>query len=322
MLSRVAEHVYWLNRYIERADNVARFVDVNFHLHLDLPGANGEQWEPLVRTTGDYDAFMAAYGSVTRENALQFLAFDLNNTNSIASCLRNARENARTIREIIPSEIWEHINTFHIMVRDAARIPAIFDSPHEFLSRVRSDSNLAIGLTESAMPRGEVWHFARLGRYLERADKTLRILDVKTFLELPSVVDVGDAMDSIQWAALLRSASAYEAYRKKHGRLEPDRVAQFLVLDREFPRAVLFCVNAVDESLHAISRTPEDGYSNRAEQRIGQLASELAYADIQTVIAEGLHEYLDALQAKLNVIGEAIFDTYFALDPATAAAAR
>ncbi|HRI86657.1 MAG TPA: alpha-E domain-containing protein [Candidatus Hydrogenedentes bacterium] len=319
MLSRVAESVYWLNRYIERADNVARFVDVNFHLHLDLPSANGEQWEPLVRTTGDYDVFMATYGAVTRENALQFLAFDLNNPNSIASCLRSARENARIIREIIPSEIWEHINTFHIMVRDAARIPNIVYSPHDFLARVRSDSNLAIGLTESAMPRGEVWHFARLGRYLERADKTLRILDVKTFLELPSIVDIGDAIDAIQWSALLRSASAFEAYRKRHGRIEPDRVAQFLLLDREFPRAVLFCVNAVDESLHAISRTPEDGYSNRAEQRVGLLTSELAYADIQTIIAAGLHEYLDALQAKLNVVGDAVFDTYFALHPISAA---
>ncbi|MDZ4859802.1 MAG: alpha-E domain-containing protein [Candidatus Hydrogenedentes bacterium] len=315
MLSRVAESVYWLNRYIERADNVARFVDVNFHLHLDLPGEDGEQWEPLVRTTGDYDTFMAAYGLVTRENVLQFLAFDMKNPNSILACLRGARESARGIREIIPSEIWEHINTFYIMVRDAARVRGIIESPHGFLTRVRSDSNLAIGLAESTMPRGEVWQFARLGRYIERADKTLRILDLKTFLELPSVVDVGDAMDSIQWAALLRSASAYEAYRKKHGRIEPDRVAQFLVLDREFPRAVLYCVNEADESLHAISRTPEDGYSNRAEQRIGQLASELAYADIQTVLAEGLHEYLDTLQAKLNSIGDAIFDTYFALEP-------
>lgn len=315
MLSRVADSVYWMNRYIERADNVARFVDVNFHLHLDLPSVNGDQWDALIHTTGDYDAFVGRLGQPTRETALQFLAFDTLNPNSILSCLGAARENARTIREAIPSEIWEHVNTYYIMVREAAQHRALFDSPHEFLEQVKSDSHLFTGITENCMPHGEVFHFARLGRFIERADKTLRIMDVKTFLELPSRVDAGDAIDSIQWAALLRSVSAFEAYRKRHGRIEPDRVAQFLVLDREFPRAVLYCVHAAEDSLHAISRTPEDSFSNRAEQRIGQLASELAYADIQTIVAEGLHDYLDELQAKLNKVGDAIFDTYFALNP-------
>lgn len=315
MLSRVAESIYWMNRYIERADNVARFVDVNFHLHLDMPSLNGEQWNALIHTTGDYDAFSARLGVPTRETALQFLAFDTANPNSILSCLSAARENARTIREIIPSEIWEHVNTFHIMVREAAQRSALFDSPHEFLEQVKCESHLFTGIAHNCMPHGEVWHFARLGRFIERADKTLRVLDAKTFMELPSRLDVGDALDAIQWAALLRSVSAFEAYRKRHGTIEPDRVAQFLVLDRECPRAVLYCVHAAEDSLHAISHTPEDSFSNRAEQRIGQLASELAYADIQTIIAEGLHDYLDDLQAKLNKVGDAIFDTYFALHP-------
>ncbi|MBM3288899.1 MAG: alpha-E domain-containing protein [Candidatus Hydrogenedentes bacterium] len=315
MLSRVADSIYWMNRYIERADNVARFVDVNYHLHLDLPSVDGDQWGPLVRATGDYAAFASRYGAPTRETALQFLAFDRDNPNAIVSCLHAARENARTIREIIPSEIWEHVNTFYLMVRDAARAARELDSPHDFLERVKSENHLFTGITENCMPHGEVYHFARLGRYIERADKTLRIMDVKTFLELPSRIDVGDAIDLIQWSALLRSASGFEAYRKRHGGIEPERVAQFLVLDREFPRAVLYCVHAAEDSLHAISHTPEDSFSNRAEQRIGQLASELAYADIQTIVAEGLHEYLDDLQAHLNTVGDAIFDTYFALHP-------
>ena len=315
MLSRVADSIYWMNRYIERADNVARFVDVNYHLHLDLPSVRADQWEPLVRATGDYAAFCARHDAPDRDNALQFLAFDTLNPNSIVSCLHAARENARTIREIIPSEIWEHVNTFYIMVRDAARGADAIDSPHEFLERVKSENHLFTGISENCMPHGEVYHFARLGRYIERADKTLRIMDVKSFLELPSPIDVGDAIDLIQWSALLRSASAFEAYRKRHGGIEPDRVAQFLVLDREFPRAVLYCVHAAEDSLHAISHTPEGAFSNRAEQRIGQLASELAYADIQTIVAEGLHDYLDDLQAQLNTVGDAIFDTYFALTP-------
>lgn len=315
MLSRVADSIYWMNRYIERADNVARFVDVNFHLHLDMPSVNGGMWEAPIQTTGDYDAFIERLGKPTRETALQFLAFDTLNPNSILSCLSAARENARTIREVIPSEIWEHVNTFYIMVREASHMRSFFDSPHEFLEQVKSESHLFTGISENCMPHGEAWHFARLGRFIERADKTLRILDVKTFLELPSRAEVGDAFESIQWASLLRSVSAFEAYRKRHGAIEPDRVAQFLVLDREFPRAVLYCVHAAEDSLHAISRTPEDSFSNRAEQRIGQLASELAYADIHSIATEGLHEYLDDLQKKLNKVGDAIFDTYFALNP-------
>ncbi len=315
MLSRVADSIYWMNRYIERADNVARFVDVNYHLHLDLPSVNGEQWEALIHTTGDYAPFVERFGKPTRETAFRFLAFDTLNPNSILSCLCAARENARTVREIIPSEIWEHVNTYYIMVREAAQRRATFDSPHEFLELVKSEGHQFTGITHNCMPHGEVWHFARLGRFIERADKTLRIMDVKTFLERPGRADMGDTIDSIQWAALLRSVSAFEAYRKRYGPIEPDRVAQFLVLDREFPRAVLYCVHAAEDALHAISHTPEDSFSNRAEQRIGQLASELAYADIQSIIAEGLHEYLDEIQAKLNKVGDAIFDTYFALHP-------
>lgn len=315
MLSRVADSIYWMNRYIERADNVARFVDVNFHLHLDLPSINGQQWEALIHTTGDFDAFTGRLGRPTRETAFRFLAFDTLNPNSILSCLSAARENARTVREIIPSEIWEHINTYYIMMREAANHPGICDSPHDFLEQVKSEGHQFTGITHNCMPHGEVWHFARLGRLIERADKTLRIMDLKTFLESPERGERERAVDAIQWVALLRSVSAYEAYRKRHGSIMPDRVAQFLVLDREFPRAVLYCVHNAEDSLHSISHTPEDSFSNRAEQRIGQLASELAYADIQSIIEEGLHEYLDELQAKLNKVGDAIFDTYFALHP-------
>ena len=312
MLSRVADSIYWTSRYVERAENVARFLDVNLHLHLDLPSATGEQWEPMVYITGDYKVFIERYGAATRENVIQFLAFDLENPNSIHSCLRAARDNARSIREIIPSEMWEQVNTFYLMVSDAARRGDVMDAPHDFFTRVKMASHLYTGLTVTCMPHNEGWHFCRLGRLIERADKTSRILDVKYFLLLPSVTDVGSTFDSIQWAALLRSASAYEAYRKRHGRIAPERVVQFLLLDREFPRAVLYCLDRTQDSLHAISQTPEGSFKNAAEQRCGQLLAELAYADVAQVIRGGLHEFLDGFQAKLNRVGEAIFDTYFA----------
>lgn len=316
MLSRVADSIYWTSRYIERAENVARFLDVNLHLHLDLPVASGEQWEPMVYITGDYKRFIEHYGSATRENVIQFLAFDLENPNSIHSCLRAARDNARSIREIIPSEMWEQVNTFYLMVSDAARHGDIMDAPHDFFTRVKMASHLYTGLTVTCMPHNEGWHFCRLGRLIERADKTSRILDVKYFLLLPSVTDVGSTFDAIHWAALLRSASAYEAYRKRHGRIAPERVVQFLLLDREFPRAVLYCLDRTQDSLHAISQTPEGSFTNAAEQRCGQLLAELAYADVGIVIRGGLHEFLDGFQAKLNRVGDAIFDTYFAHWPA------
>ena len=315
MLSRVADSIYWMSHYVERAENVARFVDVNLHLHLDLPMVTGEQWEPMVYTTGDYKVFRERYGDPTREKVIQFLAFDRDNPNSIFSCLRAARENARSIREIIPSEIWEHVNTSYLMVDEAARHDAILEAPHEFFTNVKMASHLFTGLTVTCMPHGEVWHFCRLGRLLERADKTSRILDVKYFLLLPSADDVGSAFDSVQWAALLRSASAFEAYRKRHGRIAPERVVEFLLLDREFPRAVLYCLERAQDSLHAISNAPAGTFSNSAEQRCGQLLSELAYAEVGEIIASGLHEFCDGFQAKLNRVGAAIFDTYFALHP-------
>ncbi len=323
MLSRVAESIYWMSRYIERAENIARFVDVNLHMHLDVPVVNGEQWEPVIHTTGDYKTFIAKFGPPTRRTALQFLAFDEENPNSIVSCLNAARENARTIREIIPSEIWEQVNTFYHMVkRNAANPGAFMESPHEFLTQLKMASHLFVGLTVTCMPHGEVWHFCRLGRLMERADKTSRILDVKYFILLPSLADVGTPLDTVQWAALLRSASAFEAYRKRHGSISPDLVVEFLMQDREFPRSMLYCLMRAEDSLHAISGSREGTFSNLAEQRCGQLYTELAYADMREIIARGLHEYLDNFQKKLNKVGDSIFDTYFALHPTMLAAQR
>jgi uncharacterized alpha-E superfamily protein len=154
-----------------------------------------------------------------------------------------------------------------------------------------------------------------MARLLERADKTSRILDVKYFILLPALTDVGTPFDDIQWAAVLKSASAFEMYRKRFGRLRPDRVADFLILDREFPRAMHYCVVKAEESLHAISGSPLGTFQNLAEQRLGRVRSELDYAQIQEIIHGGLHEFLDAFQTKLNHVGDAIYHTFFALRP-------
>jgi len=180
---------------------------------------------------------------------------------------------------------------------------------------VRNASHLFDGITDATMLHGEGWHFYRLGRQLERADKTSRLLDVKYFILLPSIADVGTTLDDVQWAAVLRSMSALEMYRKRHGSLAPERVIEFFVLDPEFPRSIRFCVMTASDSLRAISGTPLGTDGNIPEQHLGQLRAELAYLDTQQIVNIGLHEYLDALQTKLNLVDQMISDTFFALRP-------
>jgi uncharacterized alpha-E superfamily protein len=173
------------------------------------------------------------------------------------------------------------------------------------------------GITDATMTHGEAWYFCRLGRTIETADKTSRILDVKYFILLPTPRDVGTPYDDIQWSALLRSASAFEMYRQRHGRITPARVVDFLVLDREFPRAVLYCLTEANDSLHAISGSKSGSFTNRPEQLLGQLRAELAYAHADEVISGGLHEFVDDLQKRLNLVGVAVCDTFFAVRPMT-----
>jgi uncharacterized alpha-E superfamily protein len=313
MLSRVAESIYWMSRYAERAENVARFVEVNLQLMLDGPAGEGQQWEPLVNTTGDHEAFKTRHGEATQQKALHFLTFDAENPNSILSCVRAARENARTVREIISSEMWLQLNKFYLMVTEAAENSSAEANPYEFFSDVKNANHLFNGITAATMTHGEPWHFFHMGRMLERADKTSRILDVKYFILLRSVQDVGTPFDDIQWAAVLRSASAFEMYRKRHGRIFPKGVVEFLLLDREFPRAVQFSLLAARNSLYAISGTPTGTFRHAPEKSLGLLCSDLSFASIDEIINSGLHEYLDDLQTRMNQVATGVFEIFFAL---------
>lgn len=315
MLSRVADSIYWLNRYVERAENVARFIDVNLTLMLDSAIGLTEQWKPLVLTTGDLPLFQERYGEPTAENVIQFLSFDSDYSNSIVSCLRSARENARSIREIISREMWEQVNAFYLMVKEAAQGQSLSEL-HDFFTEVKMASHLFAGVMDATMAHNEGWHFGQIGRLLERADKTARILDVKYFILLPSVKDVGTTLDEVQWIALLKSASAYEMYRKRcPHRITPKGVAEFLILDREFPRSIEFCLLQAEQSLRQITGTPAATWTNPAERALGRLRSELDYVTIEDIIKSGLHEFLDHLQQQMNGVGNEIFETFFALEP-------
>src|SRR5258708_4990271 len=312
MLSRVGDSIYWMSRYVERAENVARFIEVNLQLMLDAPSGEDQQWEPLVNTTGDGEAFTKRYGEATQQNVIHFLTFDADNPNSILSCVRSARENARTIREIISSEMWLQLNKFYLMVTAATENFSAQANAHEFFIEVKNANHLFNGIATATMTHGEPWHFFQMGRMLERADKTSRILDVKYFILLRSAQDVGTAFDDIQWAAVLRSASAFEMYRKRHGRISPKSVVEFLLLDREFPRAIQFSLLAARDGLHKISGTGLGTFRYPPEKLLGQLCSDLSFTSIDEIINAGLHEYLDDLQTKMNQVSAGIFETFFA----------
>ncbi|MBD1870953.1 alpha-E domain-containing protein [Oculatella sp. FACHB-28] len=314
MLSRVADSIYWLNRYVERAENVARFVDVNFNLLLDSPVGVAQQWKPLVVTTGDLPLFMERYGEFTPENVIHFLTFDPKYPNSILSCLQSARENARSVREIISSEMWEQVNAFYLMVKEASQMQQLSEL-FGFFSEVKMASHLFAGVMDATMTHNEGWHFGQIGRLLERADKTARILDVKYFILLPSVKDVGTALDELQWIALLKSASAYEMYRKCQHRITPNEVAEFLILDREFPRSIQFCLLQAERSLCQITGCLPGTWQNPVERTLGKLRSELDYLTIEEITQRGLHQFLDDLQSRINSVGGKMFETFFALEP-------
>lgn len=315
MLSRVANSIYWMSRHIERAENVARFVDTNLQMILDLPEGTLQQWQPLVNVTGDSQYFNERYGQADERNVIQFLTFDKHYTNSILSCLCYARDNARTVREYITLEMWEQINKFYLMVNSDEALAMAHDSSHEFFSKVMMASHLFEGITNATMSHNEGWHFSQLGRMIERADKTSRILDVKYFILLPAMHYVGMTFDYIQWSALLRSTSGFEMYRKRHGKLIQEKIVEFLLLDQEFPRSVHFCVREAERSLLSITNTPPGTYTNQAERRMGLLRSEFDYANAGDIIESGLHEFIDNFQVKLNGIDDAVFDTFFALRP-------
>ncbi|WP_035240244.1 alpha-E domain-containing protein [Desulfobacter vibrioformis] len=312
MLSRVADSIYWMTRYIERAENIARFINVNLNLSLDMTSGMAGAWQPLVMTTGDHEVFEKRYGmDYSRENVIQFLALDREYGNSIISCVAAARENARSVREIIPSVMWEQINRSYLLLKDAAQNRLASREPHRFFKDITMLSHMFTGLLHTTMSRGEACHFALLGQLLERADKTSRILDVKYFMLLPKPEDVNSPYDVIQWGAVLKSTSGFETYRKQFHRIVPKQVCNFLIFDSNFPRAIRCCLTSAQCALHKITGTPRGTVSNQAEKSLGRLCADLDYSDIDDVISAGMHEYLDDLQTKINLVGLDIREAFF-----------
>jgi uncharacterized alpha-E superfamily protein len=317
MLSRVADSLYWMSRYIERAENNARILDVNLQLLLDLGNQSEaeimDHWAPVIASLEETELFGSLYEKADGNSVTEFVTMQKKNPNSIFSCLSHARENARTTREQISSEMWEQINRLYLFVKSDAAKKLLRTSPHEFLKRITSGSHLFQGMTDATMSHGEGWDFIRIGALLERADCTSRILDVKYHILLPSGEDVGGNVDTIEWMAVLKSCSALEAYCKLYvSQVAPWKVAQFLITDREFPRSIRFCIDSLDNALHRISGAPETRFANEVERLSGRLRSDVDYVTISEIFEFGLHQYLEAIQKRLVEVSEAMYDTYCA----------
>jgi len=315
MLSRVADSLYWLARYIERAENNSRILDVNLQVTLDDDSSGDDSdkqdWEPILASLEDQKLFHSLYAVTNAETVCEFVTFAKENPNSIRSCVAGARENARTVREYISSEMWERINSLYLWINSTDARQLFASSAIDFFRQVVDYSHQFHGTTNATLTHGEGWNFLQIGKYLERADSVSRILDLKYHILLPRGEEVGGNVDTVQWQAVLKSCSAFEAYRKLHtGSVAPWSVAEFIILHDSFPRSIRFCAEGLDAAFHRISGSARTHFANEAERLSGKLLSDLNYATIADIFKIGLHQYLDGIQFRLIEISGALLKEY------------
>ena len=305
MLSRTADHLYWMARYIERAENIARMLDVNYRMSMVPEGDAG--WGATRSITGLEDAFRVKHPAATMEAVLEFMVFDSTNPSSILSCLRMARENAHAVRGTITSEMWETTNDTWLKMRDYPHWKLAGSEIGEFFEWVKFRSHMSRGVTLGTMLRDEAFHFIRLGTFLERADATARFIDVKYHMLVDGAAPPDEAADYYQWSALLRSVSAFEVYRKVYRDLiTPVKVAELLILNDQMPRSLRTSMGEVHENLLAVSNYR----STETERRAGELEANLRFGRIEDVFARGLHEYLTQFIVRANDLGNRISDDF------------
>ena len=301
-------------RYVERADNLSRLIDVNQQLLLDYEKLDSERlrgfWQPIILSTGDEEAFSKLYDDTGSDEVIRFLTDDPRNPNSIISCIALARENARTVRDQLSDELWEELNALYLFSRSEEAARLISSDPPRFYENVRRSAVTFLGIAASTTSRNEAWEFMDLGRHLERADKTTRFLDVSS--HLPKATDGMETVtqETLHWTAILRSCGAMGAFRASQREITAESVVDFLIFAKDFPRSIRYCIEKVDISLHLISGTPRGAFSNEAERESGRLLADLNFGSTADVFQAGLHEYLDTLQERFNHIGGEIFETY------------
>ena len=290
---------------------------------LDLPKLGPEEqnalWAPVLRSTCDHEDFFKHYKITSNENVVDYLTLNVKNSNSIINCLTTARENARHVREQISLEMWEEINRTYLGMKTQTLKKIVRQGPYEFFTQVKNASHLFQGITDGTMTHGEDWDFIQVGKYLERADMTTRILDANDEIFIRQRPANTHTSGTLHWSAILRSCSSHDAYRKFYvAQVEPDKVVEFLILNEFFPRSIRYCAQELNDSLRRISGCKEEHFTNLAEKLAGRLVAELNYSALEDIKTVGMHKYMDELQIKLNGIGESIFQTYLFSPPLNA----
>lgn len=310
MLSRTADHLFWMSRYIERAENLARLLDVTWQMSLvpQPEEAANQSWHAIIALNSLEEAFAAKHSTVNGENVLQFMVSDPDNLSSIYSCLRMARENAHAVRGTLTTEMWETLNATWLEARGKSFEQIAHSGIGEYFEWVKLRSSLSRGVTMGTLLQDESYHFIRLATLLERADNTARILDVKYHGLNPPEEDES-ATDFYQWGALLRSVSGFEVYRKVYRDvITPERVAELLILNSDMPRSLLFCMQGVVKNLQLVA----NGQSAETERKAGQLHAQLRYARIDDILAHGLHAWLTDFMERIYLLGHGISQDFLA----------
>lgn len=311
MLGRSANGVYWMSRYLERAENTARLIDVGFHLALTRGSRESqeEEWKSVLTTTGQVEAYTARHGDFGGLQVINYLLRDKDNPASVLQMVENARTNARMVRNSITNSVWEATNEGWMALRELLARPVRETNLGEVLTAVRRQGTLVRGALEGTMLRNEVFNFARIGTFIERADNTARILDVKYYVLLPSVAWVGSSLDNVQWDTLLRSVAGNRAYSWLNAHsMDPRGIARFLILDGQFPRSLVFCYDKIRSNMAGLAK--EYGEEVSAHELLREAGSALHQTSIEAIFDGGLHEFLQGFISKTIQIGNAIAADY------------
>lgn len=315
MLSRTADNLYWIARYMERAETAARFLEVGARIAL-MPGAGDgfrSEWESLLRAAGISEGFAHKYGDPVQRNIESYMFFDTDNPSSVASCIGRARENGRIVRTALTSQVWDALNTAYQELRALERKPRS-ELPLSQLTdwTLRHCAQLR-GAIDATLLRNDGYDFLHLGYFLERADNTARLLDVKYFVLLPRIEFVGSGLDNYQWTTLLRALSAHRAFHWAYGgEVTAGKIAHFLILNPQCPRSLIACTQALNVHLDRLAR----GYrhSSEVQSRARALLGELAEMSVDDVFDEGLHEFLTRIIGETGRLGGLIANSYLSGD--------
>lgn len=310
LLARYAEALFWLARYIERAESTARILSATHTFSQD--GTSNLSWHSMVALNADQERFGVLHPVLTQEAVKRFYLLDANNPSSVLSTVRMARENARMLRPILSSEVWTHLNVFYNRLQVLRPDDIADNNIVSVCNFVRENCQSHIGIAHGTFPRDQGWLFYQLGHNIERADQMTRLVDIKYHMLLPRLEDVGSPLDVSQWQALLRAASAYHAFRRSHpSGLVPADVAGFLLLSEEFPRSITHCSSLLNSLLSELSIRYGLRGGAEAQETIDEMSAVLADRTIDQIIATGLHEFLDWTQRRLMELTDSLYSGYF-----------